>query len=212
MLIFEHAHVNHSNRLLSPHALQVRNIGTMLNSKMEMTTPATMEIKKRPPRMKWGPALNQSDTTVAAGNLSKTAMATAVPAVTAATAVSSSSSSSASRSNAIKRNMVCDANEITTPELCRFPKKKSKMIIKTVISTSDLTSLSEPSAMEDTSMSTAICGETDAKGFYKSKISEIFDNKYRVMSILGEGAFAEVVRVVSIEDESKLFAIKVFLR
>jgi hypothetical protein len=86
-------------------------------------------------------------------------------------------------------------------------RKKTKLVIKPITSSNDLTCLP---AADNSTHSTAASGETDAKGFYRCKISEVLDSNYRVMSILGEGVFASVVRCIPLHsDHTDLVAIKV---
>jgi hypothetical protein len=84
---------------------------------------------------------------------------------------------------------------IKSPEPLRIQKKKSKLVIKTV-SAGDLSALESVSSagIDDTSSAIEWAGSTDSSGFYRCKISEILNGKYRVMSVLGEGVFASVVR------------------
>ena len=76
--------------------------------------------------------------------------------------------------------------------------KKPKMVIKSIRSIDDFQAREQAELTQ-----TVECnGETDTKGYYRCKISEVLDGRYRVMSVLGQGVFASVVRCLPLSIET----------
>lgn len=99
-------------------------------------------------------------------------------------------------------------NDQDESKLCIRRPKKQKLIIKEITAVKARISNGENKensgdsvSLEDENLHS---GLVDAQGYYRCRISEVIDQRYRVMSMLGQGVFSTVVRCISLSsDETK---------
>jgi hypothetical protein len=186
---------------------------------------AAASSRERTKRSKWGPPIaasgdadngdhdkptpTEADVCVVGSTLKLGGLPVSFAALSSSGAGSNSSCRASENHGQLGKRTVgstASDGERSVPEQTTI-RKKTRLVIKPITSSNDLTCLP---ADDDSTHSTAASGETDAKGFYRCKISEVLDGNYRVMSILGEGVFASVVRCIPLHsDHTDLVAIKV---